>query len=147
MQIEAVTFFRPDEVSRKTATLPAQTYNHIRLLFNRSMMDCQFVPIRSLQYMGVITQHEVIFADAQNYAVRDGEGGRMIMLAWEFNEQGSRDSLNEPLTFKVVHYYKDMGDIELRLYREFSQAMELLLTRQLIADKPDQRVKVVSIAG
>ena len=147
MHIEAVTFFRPDEVSRKTSTLSATIYNHTRLLLSRSSTDCQFVPIRTLQYMGVISRNEVIFVDSQNYAVRDGEGGRMIMMAWEFGGQGVRESLIEPLSFEVVHYNTGLDEVELRLYREFADAMKLLLKRQHHVSDTDQKMNVVSITG
>jgi len=147
MHFESVTFFRPEEIYRKSATLPAEIFNHIRLLLNRSPSDCQFVPIRNMQYQGVITNNEVIFVDAQGYAVRDGEGGRMIVMAWQYDGNQSRDSLTEPVDIEVVHYHHDMGDLERRLFVEFDQAMKQMLERQLEADMTGQEVKVVSISG
>ena len=145
MHYESLTFFRPEEVERKQSTLAAEVYNAIRLLFNRNKLACQFVPIRSMQYQAVITGEEVVFVDSLGYAVRDGEGGRMIVMAWQFNQNKSRDSLTEPVSMDIVHYHLDMDDLERRLFVEFGQSMKLLLERQLETDVPQQKMKVVSI--
>jgi hypothetical protein len=44
-----------------------------------------------MQVQSVIDEEEVIFVDTQAYAVREGNGGRLIMLAWLFRyDQGAR---------------------------------------------------------
>ncbi|TNF91710.1 MAG: hypothetical protein EP297_15310 [Gammaproteobacteria bacterium] len=147
MHIEQLTFFRPEEVGRKQSTIPAEIYNQSRLLLNRSELDCQFVPIRTMQYYAVITDEEVIFVDSQGYAVSDGEGGRMIVITWQFPAGQIRSSLNEPVAIDILYYQHETDDLERRLLGEFKQAMKLMLDRQLEADMPKQCMKVVSITG
>ena len=91
------TFFLPEEVERRAFTLPADIYNLAHTLLARSEFDCVFVPIRSLQYLGVITHSEIVFVDTQAYAFNQEQGGRLIMLAWKFLHTGTRDSLQEPV--------------------------------------------------
>ena len=145
MRFEQITFFRPEEIARQRTTLSANTYNRIRLLLRRSRIDCQFVPIRAMQYQGVITADEVIFVDSQGYAVRDGEGGRLIVLAWQIRNERAREALTEPVAIDVVHYHQISADLQRRLLGEFDNAMCTLLDRQLQADEPHPSLKVVSI--
>ena len=145
MHYVRLTFFRPEEVRREQTTLAAEIYNHSRLLLSRSSTDCQFVPIRSMQYQAVITDDEIIFVDAQGYAVRDGEGGRIIVMAWETIKAGTRDSLTEPVPINVVDYQHTPDDLRRRLLLEFDKAMNLMLERQLESAVPPQSMKVIPI--
>ncbi len=145
MHFEKLTFFRPGELARESTRIPAQLFNECRLLLSRSATDCCFVPIRSLQCQAVITNEEIIFVDALNYAVHDGEGGRMIVLAWELGEHPTRDSLNEPVSIEMVQYHADTVELRSRLQTEFGKAMELMLKRQVQENAPQHRAKVVSI--
>jgi len=147
MFVEKVTFFRPQAVSKRSCSLPAEIYNQSRVLLNRSELDCQFVPIRSMQYQGVITKEEVIFVDSQGYAVSDGEGGRLIVIAWQFGSSHKRESLTEPVNMEVVYYHQATQDLDRRLLVEFKQAMKLMLDRQVEAARPGQHIKVVPITG
>ena len=147
MYFESVTLFRPDLIDRKQSTLPAEIFNRIRLLFNRAELECQFVPIRSMQYQAVITEDEVIFVDSQGYAVHDGEGGRMIVVAWQFERGQKRDSLSEPVKMDIITYHHDTRELERRLIGEFNQAMKQLLDRQLETSFAEQCIKVVPISG
>ena len=147
MYFESVTLFRPDLIDCKQSTLPAEIYNRIRLLFNRTELECQFVPIRSMQYQAVITEDEVIFVDSQGYAVHDGEGGRMIVVAWRFARGQKRDSLSEPVKMDIITYHHDTGELERRLVGEFNQAMKQLLDRQLETSSAEQCIKVLPISG
>lgn len=145
MRFETVTFFRPEEMKRERTTLPAELYNHSRLLLSRSPTDCEFVPIRSMQYQGVITNDEIFFVDAQGYAVRDGEGGRLIVMAWEMLKPETRDSLSDPVPIDVVYYHPVPDDLRRRLLLEFGKAMDLMLERQLEASAPAQSLKVIPL--
>ncbi len=98
MRCEPVTFFRPPEIGRKRSQIAGNIYNSSRLLLRRSSNDCRLVPIRSMAYQGVITRDEIVFVDAQGYAVGDGQGGRLIRLAWQMLAEQSRDSLTDPVT-------------------------------------------------
>ena len=100
-----------------------------------------------MQYQGVITADEIIFVDAQDYAVRDGEGGRLIMLAWQLVKAEARDSLNAPVPVDIVYYHDGIDELQRRLCTEFSKAMDLMLERQLEASGSPHRLKVVPIGG
>ena len=87
------TFFLPEAIGRQAWTLPADIYNLSRTLLGRSDFNCAFVPIRSMQYLAIITRDEIVFVDSQAYAYRDNEGGRLIMLVWKFDTAAQRDAL------------------------------------------------------
>lgn len=119
-------FFRPDEIARFSSSIPADIYNLLHTVLVRSDNDCVFVPVRSLQYLGVITIHEIVFVDSMSYIVDEGEGGRVIMLAWEFNHGHGRDSLEKPMACDVVYYHAGGYDVQPRLVSEFRDALVLM---------------------
>jgi hypothetical protein len=147
MYFEQVTFFRPDEIRRERTSLAAETYNRCRLLLTRSSTNCQFVPIRSMQYQGVITNDEIIFVDSQGYAVRDGQGGRLIVLAWQIVKAETRHSLSSPNPIDLVHYHETTVDFRRRLLGEFDKAMQQMLNRQSEANETPQSLKVIAIGS
>ncbi len=57
-----------------------------------------------MQFQAVIDPEEIIFVDSLGYAVENGHGGRLIVLAWQFTSHGPRDSLTEPVPIEVVYY-------------------------------------------
>jgi hypothetical protein len=99
-----------------------------------------------MQYQGVITNSEIIFVDSQGYAVRDGQGGRLIVLAWEIVKE-PRHSLTSPIPIDVVHYHETTVDLRRRLLGEFDKAMQQMLNRQLDADSSPRSLKVIAIGG
>lgn len=117
-------FFRPDEVARERIRIPAALFNRCRLLLNRCASEHAVVPVHSMQYQAIIEQHEIFFVDNQAYAVRDGNGGKLIMLAWAFSDNSDRDSLNEPLDIELVYYRPEIRRIHQRLMSEFPKALE-----------------------
>lgn len=146
MRIQREVFFRPDPVTRQRITVPADLYNRCRLLLGRSETDCAFVPVRSMQYLAVISRSEIIFVDSLGYAVRDGEGGRIILIAWQTAETTARDSLNAPVLLDVVHYREGLKDIQRRLQGEFFKAACQLLDRQRGTQVDEQTMKIVPLA-
>ncbi|MEN8166257.1 MAG: hypothetical protein ABFR65_02130 [Pseudomonadota bacterium] len=83
-----------------------------------------------MQFIAVIDGEEIIFVDSLNYAVRDGEGGRMIMLAWKIGqEEGGRDSLSAPVSVDLIHYAPDVRDLHNRLMVELPKALDQLEER------------------
>ena len=120
------TFFLPEELGRQAWTLPAELYNLTRTLLSRSDFDCAFIPIRSMQYLAVITHDEVVFVDSQAYACRDGVGGRLIIVAWKFDTRRQREALDEPRPCEVIHYHRDSAAIQQRLVGDFREALELV---------------------
>lgn len=123
------TFFLPDEVGRATVTIPAALYNRCRLLLSRCRYEHIFVPIRSMQYLAVLDEKEIIFVDSQAYAVRGGEGGRMILLAWQFRPDLRPDSLTEPVPIDVVYYHPQSPEIQKRLMGDFVKSLDILDAR------------------
>lgn len=130
MSTSVETFFRPAETAREQVTLPAPIYNRCRLLLSRCATQCVFVPIRSMQYLAVIDTEEIIFVDNHGYAHRDGQGGRLIVIAWESGKQSTRTSLTEPVPIEIVYYEADGHDTQRRLMSEFPPALKLFEERQ-----------------
>ncbi len=123
-------FFRPGETAREPVTLPAPLYNRCRLLLARCSRPHVFVPIRTMQYQAVIDSEEIIFVDNQGYAVRDGRGGRLIVLAWKVALGNPRQSLTEPVPIEIVYYSRETHDTHRRLMSEFPRALSLFESRQ-----------------
>lgn len=123
------TFFRPGEVARERISIPAPLFNRCRLLLSRCHYEHVFVPVRSMQVQSVIDRDEVIFVDTQAYAVRDGHGGRLIMLAWQFRRDQERGGLNEPASIELVYYRHDARELHNRLIGEFGKALDLMEQR------------------
>jgi hypothetical protein len=123
-------FFRPEETAREQVTLPAALYNRCRLLLAHCPRPHIFVPIRPMQYQAVIDSEEIIFVDNQGYAVRDGRGGRLIVLAWNVAPDGARESLAEPVPIEIVYYGRETHDTHRRLMSEFPKALSLYEKKQ-----------------
>ena len=109
------TFYRPDECSRESRTLPAETYNLAHLLLARAANGCVFVPIRAMQYLAMLDGEEFIFVDR--------EGRRMIEVAWRNFHPGQRNALDEPVAYEAVYYSEQAKEMMKRLQAEFSKAL------------------------
>jgi len=94
------------------------------LLLNHAPTANVFVPVRSMQLQAVIDQDEIIFVDNHSYAVKDGHGGRLIVLAWEMAFHSPRDSLNEPVPIEVRYYGPERHEIHRRLMSEFTRSLD-----------------------
>ncbi|MEA3291236.1 MAG: hypothetical protein U9Q71_02865, partial [Pseudomonadota bacterium] len=127
--ITSETFFRPPELTREKIKIPAVLFNRCRLMLQRCEYDHIFVPIRSMQFIAVIDDEEVIFVDSLNYAVRDDEGGRMILLAWGIVQEEVRDSLSAPVSVDLIHYAPTSRDLHRRVMVELPKALDLLEER------------------
>lgn len=123
------TFFRPDDIARERLSLPAALYNRCRLMLWRCQYEHIFVPVRSMQMHAVLDEEEVIFVGNQAYAVRDGEGGRLIMLAWELRHDQGRDDLSEPAPIELVYHHDSARDLHNRVIGEFGKGLDLLEQR------------------
>lgn len=99
-------------------------------MLSRCRYEHVFVPIRSMQIQSVIDEDEVIFVDNQAYAVRDGEGGRLIMLAWVFRHDQHRDDLTEPVPIELAYYHHSARELHNRLIGDFGKALDLVEERQ-----------------
>jgi len=117
-------FFRREETDREQVSLPAQLFNRCLLLLNHSKTANVFVPIRTMQYQAVIDADEIIFVDNFGYAVENGHGGRLVVLAWKVALHGPRDSLSEPVPIEVVYYGPERHEIHRRLMSEFPKTLD-----------------------
>jgi hypothetical protein len=119
-------FFRPPEFARERLTIPATLYNHCRLMLSRCQYEHIFIPVRSMQLLAVIDEEEVIFVDNHAYAVRDGEGGKLIRLSWQFRHEVRGDDLTGPAPIELIYYDKDARQLHTRLISEFKKALDLV---------------------
>jgi hypothetical protein len=126
------SFYRPAEIAREARTMRADTYSLAFLLLKRSGKSCVFVPIRSMQYLGVIDAEEIVFVHR--------EGRRMIELAWQRFRPQDRTSLDEPVPFDVVYYGDDAAEVMYRLPWEFHQALLALDKRQSRDRRPGRLI-------
>ncbi|MCG7910070.1 MAG: hypothetical protein JAY82_09880 [Candidatus Thiodiazotropha taylori] len=122
-------FFRPDELACERLTIPAPLYNQCRLMLSRCQYEHVFIPVRTMQIQAVLDEEEVIFVDNQAYAVRDGQGGKLIRLAWKFRRDVDRDNLTEPAPIDLIYYDDKARELHNRLIGEFKKALDLLEER------------------
>lgn len=121
------TFFRPDVIERTSLNIPAQLFNRCRLMLNRCSTEHLFVPIRAMQFLAVVDDEEIIFVDHYGgYAVRDGEGGKIIKLSWTLDIDAERDSLVAPIPIELVSYVPESRDLHTRLMYELPRALDRL---------------------
>lgn len=140
------TFFRPPEHSRQASTLPTDLYNALQLLMKGERGSCVFVPLRALQYQAVVESDEVIFVDSQGgYAHQDGEGGRLIRIAWALTPPARRDSLSEPVPCEVVYYAPGLKETQWRLIGELRGMLQRLLAERRTANLGTAQRRVLSL--
>ena len=145
-KIVTETFFLPDEVDREPWSVTADIYNLCHSLLNRSATEHVFIPIRSMQFMAIADGHEIIFVDSQSYAVSDNQGGRLILVGWQFPASHDRDSLSSPVPCEVVFYGRKSSDLQLRLITEFKKALELMDQRYRDSELPLQGAKILNLS-
>jgi len=125
------TFFRPPEHAREQSALPSALYNDLQLLLLRSDGESLFVPIRAMQYQAVADREEVIFVDSHGgYAHQDGEGGRLIRIAWRPTPSGQRESISSPVSCEIVYYFPDLKETQWRLMSELPPLLSALLKQK-----------------
>ena len=139
------TFFLPEAVGQQAWTLPADIYNLSRTLLGRSEFNCTFVPIRSMQYLAIITRDEIVFVDSLAYAYREDEGGRLIVLAWKFDNTTRRDAIDQPQPCQVIHYHPEGRQIQLRLVGAYREALELMDRRYRDKTVPSGGARIVPL--
>jgi len=119
------TFFRPDEQDRVPWTLPAPIYNQTRLALRDSHHDNAFVSLRAMQFLAVIDKEEIIFVDGNGeYRVHNGEGGRVIKLAWQNFRPSERDTIEDPVPCEIVYYTEDAKELCNRILGLIGKAIE-----------------------
>jgi hypothetical protein len=139
------TFFLPAEVARKSWSVPASIYNLYRSLLSRSSTGHVFVPVRNMQFLAVMDKNEIIFVDSLSYAVSKDEGGRLILIAWQFPNSRDRAALADTMPCEVVFYERNSNDVQLRLIAEFRQELETLDQRYRDQLLPAKGAKILSL--
>ncbi|MGD8933389.1 MAG: hypothetical protein PVF35_01315 [Gammaproteobacteria bacterium] len=139
------TFFLPPEVERQAWSVPAEIYNLYRSLLSKSVTGNVFVPVRSMQFLAVMEQDEIVFVDSQSYAVSGNEGGRLILIAWKFSGTHDRGALTDPVPCDVVYYGRKGKDTQLRLVRDFRDALEQLDQRYRDGQMPQEGAKILQL--
>jgi len=115
------TFYRGEELGREARKLPAVEYNLSHLMLTKSKQSCLFVPIRSMQYLAVIDDEEIIFVDAINK--------RIIQFAWKYFTPQTRESLTDPVSYTLVYYQPGAIETMKRLQGEYFKALKILEAR------------------
>ncbi len=122
MNHDTESFERERPLERVASALPAATYNLTRILLAASAGGCVFVPIRSMQYLAVIDQEEIIFVDSQHK--------RWVEVAWQRFQPHARAALDEPVAYQAVFYTPDGTTTQRRLQADFHAALALLDKRR-----------------
>jgi hypothetical protein len=128
MDYQQESFERASPVDRQAAALPAPTYNLTRILLANSPRGCVFVPIRSMQYLAVIDQEEIIFVDSQYR--------RWVEIAWQGFKPQARAALDQPVAYLAVFYTPAGGETQRRLLTELHPALSLLAGRRSVRPGP-----------
>lgn len=122
MDHDTESFEREQPLQRVVSALPASTYNLTRILLAASASGCVFVPIRTMQYLAVIDQEEIIFVDSQHK--------RWVEVAWQCFQPRARAALDEPVAYEAVFYTADAPATQRRLQADFHAALALLAKRR-----------------
>lgn len=122
------SFYRGKTLGSESKCLPGPIYNEMRLLYQRSGKSCLFVPIRSMQYMAVIDDEEIIFVDSQRK--------RVIEFSWQKFSPQSRNSLEDPVPYEFVYYDTQALKTMLRAQGEFSLCIHQMTERKQAQQKP-----------
>lgn len=125
------SFERGPALAHLASALPASTYNLTRILLAASNNGCVFVPIRAMQYMGVVDQEEIIFVDSQYK--------RWVEVAWRGFKPRERGGLDEAVAYEAVFYTPEGADLQRRLQGEFHGALALLAARR----KPGESARIL----
>jgi hypothetical protein len=141
------TFFRPERpVARETSALPADIHNGLMLLKSREPGGTAFLPIRSMQYLAAIDRQEVVFVDAAGgYGHMDGQGGRLIRIAWQ-PIGAPRESLCDPVPYEILFYFEGLAEIQRRLIGETRTALKPLLAKGRGSAESDAGRRVIPFA-
>lgn len=109
-------FVRGPAIRCEQRTLAAGTYNLLKILQVRARPDALFVPIRSMLFLAVADDEEVVFLDGATSRCR-------IELAWrQFRPQG-RENLDAPIPYHLIHYTEASLTVMQRLQSEFHRAL------------------------
>lgn len=119
-----ITCYREQEVRRELRRLPATTYNLAHTLLARNASDNLFIPIRSMQYLAIMDEEELVFLD--------GERKCWIEIAWRKFHPQKRTALEEPVEYEAVYYSTSAENLMPRLQAELPRALQDLAKRAIL---------------
>ncbi len=118
--------YREDPILRETRHLPADVYNLARLLLAHSDRPCVFVPIRSMQYLAVIDQEEIVFVDRERPS--------QVQIAWQAFRRQARNALDERVEFEAAFHTDGSPQLMTRLMGEFPKALQAMAGKERIEE-------------
>jgi hypothetical protein len=113
-----ISCYRDVELKREQRQLAADSYNLLQTLLARSQTGILFIPIRSMQYLAILDNEELIFLDGMQKC--------WIDIAWQSFRPQLRNSLDESVSYDAVYYTPEAERIMSRLQRELFLALQLL---------------------
>jgi hypothetical protein len=117
-----ITLYRDQELRSELRQLPAETYNAALILLRQNSAGNVFVPIRSMQYLAIIDNEEIVFVDS----IRKSR----VAIAWTDFRPQERSGLNDAVSYVARYYNPDAQKIMQRLQGEFLTALRTLRSRQ-----------------
>lgn len=120
-----IVVYRNPPLTSEQRTLPAVHYNLARGLQARSPRGVAFVPIRSMQILGILDAEEFVFLDAHEK--------QLAVLAWRGFRPQQRTGLDQPVGYEALYYREDARELMARLQPELFKAMQGLATKDRVA--------------
>lgn len=114
-------FYRGDTLGTEICSLSAETYNNMRRLIARYDGAQVFVPVRSLQYMAVVSEKEVIFVDIHIQRVTE--------LSWSRFQSNDRGGLNSPVHYSCAWHNSKAHERMQKISTEFAESIKALLIK------------------
>ena len=130
-----ITLYRDQELGNDSRQLPAETYNIARILLGQCDAQHLFVPIRSMQYLAIVDDVEIVFVDS---AYKN-----QVAIAWTNFHPQQRSGLQDTVPYTARYYRSDGKIVMQRLQAEFLNALRTLRTK-----KPaSSGAKVIILSG
>jgi len=137
-------FYRGNKIGHEDRMLPAVTYNAMRTLLvstirNNSDSSSVFLPIRSMQYMAVIDQEEIIFVDGLC-------AKKSIELSWRKFTPQQRENLTDPVPYRMSYYDEKALETMKRLQWEFDKALHVEYEK-IKEQQPATKAEVIDLTS
>lgn len=120
-----IIVYRNPPLASEHRTLPADHYNLARSLQARSPRGVAFVPVRSMQMLGILDAEELVFVDAYEK--------QRAVLAWRGFRPQQRTGLDQPVAYEALYYCEDARELMARLQPELFKAMRALAAKHHVA--------------
>jgi len=117
-----LTLYRDRELGSESRQLPAETYNATRILLAKCGAVNLFVPIRSMQYLAIVDDEEIVFVDSARK--------NQVALAWTDFHPQQRTGLQDAVPYVARYYHPGAPRTMQRLQGEFLNALHTLRSRQ-----------------